>query len=42
MSAKPAAPRRRILVADDDKEVRAFLTDALTELGYEVSAVAGF
>lgn len=40
MSAKPAKPQRRILVADDDKEVRSFLTDALAELGYEVTAVA--
>jgi CheY-like chemotaxis protein len=40
VSAKAAKPRPRILVADDDKEVRSFLTDALTELGYAVTAVA--
>lgn len=40
MSAKAAPRKPRILVADDDKEVRSFLTDALSELGYEVTAVA--
>ncbi len=40
MTPKPQPRKSRILVADDDKEVRSFLTDALTELGYEVTAVA--
>lgn len=39
MSAKPA-PKPRVLVADDDAEVRSFLTDALTTLGCQVTAVA--
>ena len=38
MSAAPR--RRRILVADDDKECQALLSDYLTELGYQVSVVA--
>ncbi len=40
MTPKTPPRKSRILVADDDKEVRSFLTDALTELGYEVTAVA--
>ncbi|MDE2293335.1 MAG: response regulator [Elusimicrobia bacterium] len=38
MTAAP--PKRRILVADDDKECQSFLRDALTELGYDVTVVS--
>jgi PAS domain S-box-containing protein len=34
----PGSARRRILVVDDDPDVRAFLEDALDELGHDVAA----
>jgi PAS domain S-box-containing protein len=37
-AAQPQPPRARILVVDDDPDVRAFLEDALDDLGHEVSA----
>ena len=36
----PAHPGRRIMVADDDRECQALLSDYLTELGYRISVVA--
>lgn len=35
----PGKRKPRVLVADDDKECRSFLKDALTELGCEVTVV---
>jgi len=34
-----ADAKKKILVADDDPEVRSLVTDVLTELGYEVVVV---
>jgi len=34
------APQKKILVADDDPEIRSLATDFLTELGYAVSAAS--
>jgi two-component system cell cycle response regulator CpdR len=41
MTAKPShLPARRILLAEDDESMRAFLERALTNAGYEVIAFA--
>jgi PAS domain S-box-containing protein len=40
-AAAPHGPRGRILVIDDDADVRAFLVDSLAGLGHEVSACEG-
>jgi PAS domain S-box-containing protein len=37
----PAQAASRILIVDDDREVRDFLFESLTELGHEVEACAG-
>jgi PAS domain S-box-containing protein len=36
--SEPQAPRARILVVDDDPDVRVFLEDVLDDLGHDVSA----
>jgi two-component system cell cycle response regulator CpdR len=41
MTAKPStAPQRRILLAEDDESMRAFLERALVKAGYDVVAFA--
>ena len=37
-SPEPQAPRARILVVDDDPDVRGFLEDVLDDLGHDVTA----
>ena len=38
---EPQAPRARILVVDDDPDVRGFMEDVLDDLGHDVSACDG-
>ncbi|HEX8192246.1 MAG TPA: PAS domain-containing protein [Allosphingosinicella sp.] len=40
-ATEPQAPRARILVVDDDPDVRGFLQDVLDDLGHEVTACDG-